>query len=69
MKVRYVVLSGTTTQSGFAKMVVIAVGVHSVSGKLKPGVCESLALDGYLKGEDTNTPLSVKLDYSQNVFG
>jgi calcium-translocating P-type ATPase len=57
-----VILSGTTATSGSGKMVVIAVGIHSVAGKIKARVYESDDLDSELEGGDVNSPLFVKLD-------
>ena len=56
-----VVLSGTTALQGSGKMVVIAVGIHSVAGKIKAQVYESEDYDDSL-GEKEESPLFVKLD-------
>jgi len=55
-----IILSGTNAIQGSGKMVVIAVGVNSIAGKIKAHVYESEegeALEG-----DTETPLYNKLD-------
>ena len=58
-----IVLSGTNAVQGSGKMVVIAVGVHSVAGRIKARVYESADHEGDdLGGEDDNSPLFVKLD-------
>ena len=64
-----VVLSGTSATQGSAKMVVIAVGINSVSGKIKARVYESEAHDDELGGEDDNSPLFVKLDLIAKQIG
>jgi magnesium-transporting ATPase (P-type) len=57
-----VILSGTNAASGSGKMVVIAVGIHSVAGKTKARVYESDDIGDDLEGDDINSPLFVKLD-------
>ena len=57
-----VILSGTTVAQGSGKMVVIAVGVNSVAGKIKAQVYESEDLDGGLEGDDERSPLFIKLE-------
>jgi len=57
-----VILSGTNAAQGSAKMVVIAVGPNSVSGKIKARVYESQDHEDELGGDDENSPLFVKLD-------
>jgi Ca2+ transporting ATPase len=57
-----IILSGTNAVQGSGKMVVIAVGPYSVSGKIKARVYESSDSEGELEGEDKNSPLFVKLD-------
>lgn len=57
-----IILSGTNVAQGSGKMVVIAVGVNSVSGKIKARVYESEDHDDGLEGEDSNSPLFVKLE-------
>jgi Ca2+ transporting ATPase len=65
-----VVLSGTNAVQGSGKMVVVAVGVHSVSGKIRARVYESedRGDDGELEGED-ESPLFVKLDSLAKKIG
>ena len=57
-----VILSGTNAVQGSGKMVVIAVGIHSVAGQIKARVYESedQEEDGMIGDEET--PLYVKLD-------
>lgn len=57
-----VILSGTNAVQGSGKMVVIAVGVNSVSGKIKARVYETGDHEDELGGEGENSPLYVKLD-------
>ena len=57
-----VILSGTNAAQGSGKMVVIAVGVNSVSGKIKARVYETGDHEDELGGEGENSPLYVKLD-------
>lgn len=57
-----IVLSGTNAQQGSGKMVVIAVGINSVAGKIKARVYESEDHEDDLGGEGENSPLFVKLD-------
>lgn len=57
-----VILSGTNVAQGSGKMVVIAVGINSVAGKIKAQVYESEDHDSELEGSDTNSPLFVKLE-------
>ena len=58
-----VVLSGTDACQGSGRMVVIAVGVNSVAGKIKAHVYESSDHQGELESEeDENSPLFVKID-------
>jgi calcium-translocating P-type ATPase len=64
-----VVLSGTNAVQGSGKMVVIAVGVHSVAGKIRARVYESEDHEGDLEGEDENSPLFVKLDVIAKRIG
>ena len=64
-----VVLSGTTASQGSGKMIVIAVGLNSVSGKIKARVYASHELDDDLAGEDDNSPLFVKLDLIAKQIG
>ncbi len=63
-----IILSGTNAVQGSAKMVVIAVGPNSVSGRIKARVYESAEHADDLGGEDENSPLFVKLDaLAQNI--
>ena len=64
-----VILSGTTAAQGSGKMVVIAVGVHSMAGKIKARVYESGDHVDDLEGEDENSPLFVKLDKLAKQIG
>lgn len=57
-----VVLSGTHAVQGSGKMVVIAVGVNSVAGKIRARVYESDDHEDDLEGDDEDSPLFVKLD-------
>lgn len=57
-----IILSGTNAVQGSGKMVVIAVGVNSVSGKIKARVYETGDHEDELGGEGENSPLYVKLD-------
>mmetsp|Transcript_24441 Transcript_24441/g.37127 ORF Transcript_24441/g.37127 Transcript_24441/m.37127 type:complete len:1181 (+) Transcript_24441:113-3655(+) len=63
-----VVLSGTTAQEGSGKMVVVAVGINSVAGKIKARVYESEDHDDELGG-DEDSPLFVKLDLIAKQIG
>jgi Ca2+ transporting ATPase len=57
-----VILSGTNAVEGTGKMVVVAVGFNSVSGKIKARVYESSASDkDELGGEGEESPLFTKL--------
>lgn len=64
-----VILSGTNAAGGSGKMVVIAVGVYSVGGKIKAQVYESGDGESDLGGDDTMSPLFVKLDYIAKRIG
>ena len=64
-----VILSGTTAAQGSAKMVVIAVGINSVSGKIKARVYESEDHVDELGGGDEDSPLFVKLDTLAKQIG
>jgi len=55
-----VVLSGTTAAQGSAKMIVVAVGINSVSGKIKARVYETHEEGDGLEG-DEESPLFTKL--------
>lgn len=63
-----VILSGTEVSQGSGKMVVIAVGVYSVAGRIKARVYESEDADK-MEGEDENSPLFVKLDAIAKKIG
>jgi P-type Ca2+ transporter type 2B len=63
-----VVLSGTNAVQGSGKMVVIAVGKHSVAGKIKARVYESADAEGSMEG-DEETPLYQKLDMIAKQIG
>ena len=65
-----VILSGTNAVQGSGKMVVIAVGINSVAGKIRARVYESEDHDGgELDGEEENSPLFVKLDLIAKRIG
>jgi len=64
-----IILSGTNAVQGSGKMVVIAVGINSVAGKIKARVYESEDHEGELEGEDDNSPLFVKLDLIAKRIG
>lgn len=64
-----VVLSGTAASEGSGKMVVIAVGVNSVAGKIKARVYSSGDHESDLEGEDENSPLFVKIDKLAKLVG
>jgi len=64
-----VVLSGTNAIQGSSKMVVIAVGVNSVAGKIKARVYQTDDDEDGLNGEDENSPLFVKLDLIAKQIG
>lgn len=57
-----VVLSGTTASQGSGKLVVIAVGVNSVAGKIKAQVYESEDYVDTLSGDGEDSPLFAKLN-------
>lgn len=63
-----VILSGTNAVEGAGKMVVIAVGIHSVAGKIKARVYESEDHNDDLEG-DEETPLFKKLDKIAKQIG
>jgi len=64
-----VVLSGTTVKQGSGKMLVIAVGVNSVAGKIKARVYESEeGEEDKLEGDD-ESPLFKKLDHIAKQIG
>jgi len=64
-----IVLSGTSAMQGSAKMVVIAVGINSVAGRIKARVYESDDHEDELGGEDGNSPLFVKLELIAKRIG
>jgi P-type Ca2+ transporter type 2B len=64
-----IILSGTTAIQGSGKMVVIAVGINSVAGKIKARVYESQDHEDDLDGEDENSPLFVKLELIAKQIG
>lgn len=63
-----VILSGTTVKQGSGKMVVIAVGVNSVAGKIKARVYETEGTEDDLEGDD-ESPLFKKLDLIAKQIG
>jgi P-type Ca2+ transporter type 2B len=63
-----VILSGTEAVQGSGKMVVIAVGVNSVAGKIKARVYDSSDAEK-MDGEDENSPLYQKLDVIAKRIG
>ena len=63
-----VILSGTNAIEGSGKMVVIAVGINSVAGRIKARVYESEDHDDELEG-DEETPLFKKLDNIAKQIG
>lgn len=63
-----VILSGTNAVEGAGKMVVIAVGIHSVAGRIKARVYESDDHHDDLEG-DEETPLFKKLDRIAKQIG
>jgi calcium-translocating P-type ATPase len=64
-----VVLSGTHAIQGSAKLVVIAVGVNSVSGRIRARVYETSDHESDLDDEGENSPLFVKLDIIAKRIG
>lgn len=64
-----IVLSGTTTIQGSAKMVVIAVGTNSVAGKIQAHVYESSDHDADGLDGDEDSPLFVKLEKIAKQIG
>jgi len=63
-----VILSGTNASEGSGKMIVIAVGINSVAGKIKARVYESEDHDDEMEG-DEETPLFKKLDKIAKQIG
>jgi len=65
-----VVLSGTSAIQGSGKMIVVAVGPNSVSGKIRARVYQSKeSEEDDLEGDDVNSPLFVKLDTIAKTIG
>jgi magnesium-transporting ATPase (P-type) len=64
-----VILSGTTAVQGSGKMVVVAVGKYSVSGKIRARVYESADHEDELGEGDTKSPLFVKLEHIAKQIG
>lgn len=64
-----VVLSGTTVVQGSAKLLVIAVGINSVAGKIKARVYEASEADGDGLDGDVKSPLFVKLESLAKKIG
>lgn len=63
-----VILSGTNAVQGSGKMVVIAVGINSVAGKIQARVYESADHEDDMNG-DSSSPLFVKLDSIAKQIG
>ncbi|KAL3822830.1 hypothetical protein ACHAXA_011467 [Cyclostephanos tholiformis] len=57
-----IVLSGTTVVQGSGKLLVIAVGINSVAGKIKARVYEASESEGDGLDGDAKSPLFVKLE-------
>lgn len=64
-----VILSGTNAEQGSGKMVVIAVGINSVAGKIRAQVYESEEYESELDSQDEDSPLFVKLDRLAKQIG
>lgn len=64
-----VVLSGTTAVQGSAKMLVIAVGINSVAGRIKARVYDSTDHEGDGLDGDEDSPLFVKLEKIAKQIG
>ena len=64
-----VILSGTNAIQGSGQMVVIAVGIHSVGGKIRAHVYESADHDNELGDDGGNSPLFTKLDKIAKQIG
>ena len=64
-----VILSGTTAVQGSGKIVIIAVGIHLVSGKIRARVYESDDHEDDMGGDDDNSPLFVKLGLIAKQIG
>ncbi|KAG7366729.1 plasma-membrane calcium-translocating P-type ATPase [Nitzschia inconspicua] len=63
------ILSGTNAVQGSGRMVVIAVGTNSVSGKIRARVYESADHEDELDDRDSNSPLFTKLDLIAKQIG
>ncbi|MBV5345480.1 MAG: hypothetical protein JZU63_08095, partial [Rhodoferax sp.] len=57
-----IILSGTTVVQGSGKLLVIAVGINSVAGKIKARVYEASDADGDGLVGDSQSPLFMKLE-------
>ncbi|KAL7540993.1 hypothetical protein ACHAXR_010547 [Thalassiosira sp. AJA248-18] len=64
-----IILSGTTAVQGSSKMVVIAVGVNSVAGKIKAHVYDSTDHEGEGLDGDDESPLFIKLEKIAKQIG
>lgn len=64
-----IVLSGTNAVQGSGKMLVIAVGINSVSGKIRARVYESTDHEDDLGDGDVDSPLFQKLDKIAKQIG
>jgi len=64
-----IVLSGTTVVQGSGKLLVIAVGINSVAGKIKARVYEASEAEGDGLDGDTKSPLFVKLEALAKKIG
>ncbi|VEU39250.1 unnamed protein product [Pseudo-nitzschia multistriata] len=64
-----VILSGTNAIQGSGRMVVIAVGINSVGGKIRAHVYESTDHDDELGDDGENSPLYTKLDKIAKQIG
>ena len=64
-----IILSGTNAMQGSGKMVVIAVGVNSVAGKIRARVYESADHEDELGDGDSDSPLFTKLDLIAKQIG
>jgi calcium-translocating P-type ATPase len=64
-----IILSGTNAVQGSGRMVVIAVGINSVSGKIRARVYDSSDHDEELGDVDSHSPLFTKLDLIAKQIG
>jgi calcium-translocating P-type ATPase len=64
-----IILSGTNAVQGSGKMVVIAVGISSVAGKIRARVYESEDHEDELGDGDSDSPLFTKLDLIAKQIG